>query len=122
MRAGHRLWSADIATPRDAFDVFGESIPAELSAETVRHAGSLISSIRRSWEVTPTLARAGGLGQENGALVVAREAAVANFRESLPLLGGLGVPRRGMKAFTFGDHNWAARQTVVERLVGTGRQ
>jgi len=63
MRAGHRLWSADIATPRDAFDVFGESIPAELSAETVRHAGSLISSIRRSWEVTPTLARAEGLAR-----------------------------------------------------------
>ena len=27
-------------------------------------------------------------------------------------------PRRGMKAFAFGDHNKAARQTIVERLTG----
>src|SRR5713101_46714 len=99
-------------------------IPAELFAETVRHTGSLISSIRRSWEVTQAPARAGGLGQENEALVAAKEAAVATFRNSLRLLGGIVSPRSGMKAFAFGDRNKAARQTIVERLTGmcAGRQ
>src|SRR5258706_13983417 len=67
-------------------------IPAALSAEAVPHTGSLISSIRRSCEVTQALARAGGLAQEDGALAAAREAAAASFRNSLRLLCSISVP------------------------------